>query len=141
MPQVARAKKKASITAALPRSFAFFESGFLSRETRSTTASIAELSNSIINTSSNTAINAWHCNHQLLTKSVLMLPRCAKPINRIKHRRKNTLESAFALEFANRLTEIAHKSEFCFFLIKLPEGFSRRSWHVAIIRPSRCQWQ
>ena len=139
MPQVARAKQKASITAALPRSFAFFESGFLSRETRSTTASIAELSNSIINTSSNTAISASRSSDVTGKKKAITMPGTA--INRIKHRRKNTLESAFALEFANRLTEIAHKSEFCFFLIKLPEGFSRRSWHVAIIRPSRCQWQ
>jgi len=44
------AKKKANMTAALPRSFAFLDKGFLSSETRSTTASIAEFNNSIINT-------------------------------------------------------------------------------------------
>jgi hypothetical protein len=48
--QVAIAKKKANITAALPKSFAFLDKGFLSKETRSTTASIAEFNNSIINT-------------------------------------------------------------------------------------------
>src|ERR1700716_3191375 len=56
--QVTAANSEARNTAALPKSFAFFDSGLRSSDTRSTAASTAELSSSMISTSTSTPISS-----------------------------------------------------------------------------------
>ena len=82
--QVAKARMQVSSTAALPKSLAFFDSGWRSSEMRSTTASRAELISSTINTSSSTPISTSFSNAEMRSSkaiSVLLLVLIVELIN------------------------------------------------------------
>src|SRR5476649_2244862 len=76
------ASKNASNTAALPKSLAFLDSGWRSREMRSTTASMAELINSTISTSTSTPISiSFSAFEKLMLIGVLVLVLIVELIN------------------------------------------------------------
>lgn len=63
-----------SSTAALPKSFAFFDKGLHSSETRSTTASIAELISSMMIIQTNTAISSNFLSGETGKKNAMTMP-------------------------------------------------------------------
>jgi hypothetical protein len=71
---------------------------------------------------------------------MLVPPRCAKSIQRVKEGSEHTPQPTLALELTNRLFGIRHNSGALMIAINFAEGFAGRCWHIPLIGPTGGAW-